>query len=60
MYQNKAKGALMTGSGSAVYGLFSSERHAKKCVEALKENYQDVFLCKPVKDGCKIVSVDFD
>lgn len=60
MYQNKAKGALMTGSGSAVYGLFSSERHAKKCIEVLKENYQDVFLCKPVKDGCKIVSVDLD
>ncbi len=57
MYQNKAKGALMTGSGSAVYGIFSSERQAKKCIEALKETYEKVFLCKPVKDGCKIVSV---
>lgn len=59
MYQNKAHGALMSGSGSAVYGIFSSERKAKKCIEVLKENYDEVFLCKPVKDGCKIVSVDF-
>lgn len=57
MFLNKAKGALMSGSGSAVYGIFSSERRANKCIEALKREYSQVFLCKPVKDGCKVVSV---
>lgn len=60
MFLNKAKGALMSGSGSAVYGIFSSERQAKKCVDELSKSYGQVFLCKPVKDGCKIVSVSPD
>ena len=37
MLDAKAEGAGMTGSGSAVFGIFTSERKAKKCYEALKE-----------------------
>lgn len=50
----KAKGAGMSGSGSAVFAVFSSERRAQKCAEALKQDYPQTFLCKPVKIGCSI------
>lgn len=52
MLKCKADGVGMSGSGSAVFGIFTSERKAKKCVEKLKEEYSEVFLCKPVKMGC--------
>lgn len=55
MYGCKARGACMTGSGSAVYGIFTSEKRARRCVEELKKSYDKVFLCRPVKDGCKVV-----
>lgn len=55
MYQCKAKGACMTGSGSAVFAVFTSLRKAEKCAETLKKQYEHVFLCAPVKEGCKIV-----
>ena len=55
MLNCKANGAGMSGSGSAVFAIFTSERKAKKCYETLKETYKETFLCKPVKDGCKVV-----
>ncbi len=55
MLKNKAKGAGMSGSGSAVFAIFSNENKAKKCVEALKTDYPKTFLCKPIKIGCSIV-----
>lgn len=51
----KARGAGMSGSGSAVFGIFTSSRRAKKCFEKLKEEYSQTFICKPIKDGCKII-----
>lgn len=54
MLKSKARGTGMSGSGSAVFGIFTSERRAKKCYEKLKETYKDTFLCKPIKDGCKV------
>lgn len=54
MLKSKARGAGMSGSGSAVFAIFTSQRRAQKCYDKLKETYNDVFLCKPVKDGCKI------
>ncbi len=56
MYKHKAKGASMSGSGSAVFGIFSSEKSAEKCAEALKKEYGAVFITEPIKCGCKIVS----
>lgn len=55
MYQCKANGAGMSGSGSAVFAIFTSERRANKCAEKLKEGYKEVFICNPIKDGCKII-----
>ena len=54
MLDLKAKGAGMSGSGSAVFAVFSSESRAKKCAEALKADYPQTFLCQPVKIGCSI------
>lgn len=44
-----ALGASMTGSGTAVFGIFDDENSAKKCAEVLKLTYKDVFLTKPCK-----------
>ncbi len=55
MLKNKALGSCMSGSGSAVFGVFNNIKKAEKCMEKLKEKYNYVFLCEPVKDGCKII-----
>lgn len=54
MLKLKAKGVGMSGSGSAVFAVFTSARKAKKCYEKLKEEYSEVFLCKPIKCGCTV------
>lgn len=54
MLKNKARGAGMSGSGSAVFGVFTSPRKAKQCYDQLKEQYPETFLCKPVKTGCTV------
>ena len=45
-----AYGTLMSGSGSAIYGLFDENNDdAEKCAEKLKEKYKEnVFICVPV------------
>ncbi len=54
MYDNKAKGACMSGSGSAVFGVFNKEKYAAECCEKLKKTYSQTFLCKPIKIGCSV------
>lgn len=41
-------GACMTGSGSAVYGLFDDREKALRCCEKLSEKYPFAALCEPV------------
>lgn len=41
-------GQLMTGSGSAVFGIFPSFEFAAVACNMLKENYPNVFIAKPV------------
>ncbi|MGN1126139.1 MAG: 4-(cytidine 5'-diphospho)-2-C-methyl-D-erythritol kinase [Ruminococcus sp.] len=55
MYDHKAKGACMSGSGSAVFGVFKTEKQAVLCANALKENYEKTFVCKPIKIGCSVI-----
>ena len=43
-----AYGTIMTGSGSAVYGLFDSFEYAVVACTMLKENYPQVFIAKNV------------
>lgn len=43
--------AAMTGSGSAVFGIFTSSKQAKKCVKALKNKYLFACVTKPSVKG---------
>lgn len=55
MMKNKALGACMSGSGSAVFAIFLDQKKATRCKERMSENYDKLYLCTPVKHGCKIV-----
>lgn len=51
MKDNGAVGALMTGSGSAVFGIFDDKEKADDCENKLKEKYSEVFTVHPVTTG---------
>lgn len=55
MYKSKALGAAMSGSGSAVFGVFRNERKAQKCADKLKEIYSKVYLAVPTSSGAGII-----
>lgn len=42
-----ALGAAMTGTGSAVFGLFDSEIAAQSCYETLRARYAECYLTRP-------------
>lgn len=42
-----ALGAAMTGTGSAVFGLFSSDADAARAYEQLRSRYEECFLTRP-------------
>jgi 4-diphosphocytidyl-2-C-methyl-D-erythritol kinase len=44
-----AQGAVMTGTGSAVFGLFDDENAAKGAFSALKATYPECYLVTPVR-----------
>lgn len=44
-----ALGASMTGSGSAVFGIFDEQSKASVCKEELSKEYAEVFLCEPLR-----------
>lgn len=46
-----AKGALMTGSGSAVFGIFADRKRAYDCERKLADRYENTYLCNPVAHG---------
>lgn len=52
MRLNGALGACMTGSGSAVYGLFDDAVSAAACWQQLRLPYPETFLCEPVDVPC--------
>lgn len=47
-------GAIMSGSGSAVLGLFENRRLAKRCSRKLFDLTQSIFLVRPVHSGAYI------
>lgn len=46
--------SCMTGSGSAVYGVFNTMEQAEECCDELKKSYDEVFTAQPVDSGCVI------
>ncbi len=50
LIENGALGAAMSGSGSAVFGIFRAEEDARKAAERLKETWHDVFVAAPVRN----------
>lgn len=46
--------ALMTGSGSAVFGVFSSSATARKAYQNLQSRYRTIFLCHTQQDSIRI------
>ena len=57
--QNGALAGLMTGSGSAVFGVFDDEEKAKKAVAALHKEYRQVYLTRPDRGGARVVHSRF-
>lgn len=51
-----AQGALMSGSGSSVFGLFKNENMALNCMNEMKKVYPQSFCCKPLNHGVHIIS----
>lgn len=46
-----AVASCMTGSGSAVYGIFKDKESAEKAIEELRLKFSNVYLCEPEKFG---------
>ncbi len=55
MLENGALGSLMTGSGSAVFGVYHAKREADACVKKLKKEYPFAEVVKPVDKGWEIL-----
>lgn len=54
MLNNKALGAMMSGSGPTVFGLYNNKVDAEKCKKILLENFKQVYLVKSHKKGVEI------
>ena len=52
-----ALGSLMTGSGSAVFGVFEDPEKAQAALEKMKKDYPQAWVCTPVSAGTQIVSL---
>lgn len=50
LYDNGAMGAVMTGTGSAVFGLFAEKQNAEKAYCELKRRYNDSFITKTIAE----------
>ena len=57
MLASKALGAAMSGSGSAVFGVFLTEKQANACADKLRKEYKDVFVAAPVNKGVEITDI---
>ena len=54
MRENGALAACMSGSGSAIYGIFNNTAEAERCADILRKSYDGVFVASPVNCGVKI------
>ncbi len=56
--ESGALSSLMTGSGSAVYGVFVNEDYALQAAEKLRADYSYCEVCKPVKKPYELMWVN--
>lgn len=54
MINNNALGAMMSGSGPTVFGLYDNKNDAEQCKKVLLENFKQVYLVKSHKKGVEI------
>lgn len=47
--------AVMSGSGSAVFGVFNSLPKAENCFSECKNQYADTYLCRPYHKGATVL-----
>ena len=52
---NGAIASCMTGSGSAIYGVFEEKENAEIAVQELSKIFDKVYLCQPEKQGVEII-----
>ena len=57
MLRAGALGSLMSGSGSAVFGIFESRWLAKRCMRKLYNKANCVLLARPVSHGAEVIQV---
>ena len=55
MLSDGALGSIMTGSGSAVFGIFDRKDTADLCAKKLRDTYSDVYVTTPVSHGVEII-----
>ncbi len=55
LIENGAMGSIMTGSGSAVFGVFSDSKTAEKALEDAEFSDCETFIASPVSVGCEII-----
>lgn len=53
---NGAVASCMTGSGSAVYGIFKEREQAEKTATELRDSFSNVFVCGFEKKGVEIIT----
>lgn len=59
MLDSGAAGASMSGSGSAVFGLFHSFKEVARCAYDLKKTHPDTFMAIPARTGVEILERKF-
>ena len=54
MMDNNSLGAMMSGSGPTVFGLYDNEKDAENCKKILLKNFKQVYVVKSHEKGVEI------
>ena len=54
MMDNNSLGAMMSGSGPTVFGLYDNEKDAENCKKVLLKNFKQVYVVKSHEKGVEI------
>ena len=56
LIKSSAVGSLMTGSGSAVFGIYDSAEKSKQAYEIIKKEKYEAYLCESKSKGIEIIN----